>query len=292
MRQPAEIEVTLPHGRWKQGRCVRQGRVRAIPEGAPDLSENLAEHALPIRRVSALLERCVTISESLEQDEPDWTGELSLGDREALLLHIRRLTFGGRIPCTLQCPRCAESMDFELQAHQLVLPEAENPEPFYEEAFQVNGTRWRVRFRIPRACDLEAVIVDTDQRTDEATAAVLRSCIDWVRTETGSNAAGNAPPSPWPAELEAQISARMAELDPQAEIALQLGWPACGHDFSSTFDSADYFFRELESREKQLLYYVHRLALAYHWTERDILRMTPRKRKLYLELLEEGFSSE
>src|SRR5258708_7957321 len=79
-------------------------------------SRRSAEVAVTICRVSALLACCVTISERLERDEPDWTGALSIGGREVLLLHIRGLTCGGRLPCTVQCPRCAESMDFALQA--------------------------------------------------------------------------------------------------------------------------------------------------------------------------------
>ena len=287
MRQSAEVEVTLPNGLWQEGICIRRARVRPVPESDTATADDPTTPVVPLRRVSDLLARCVTCSE-VRQHETDWPRELPLGDREALLLEIRRLTFGDRIPCTLKCPACSEFMDFDLQAHQLLQHAPEIPAQFREELFSARGTRWWVRFRIPRASDLEAAIEYSDNDPESAVAVVLRNCIDQVRREDG----GHAQASEWPAELGAQISARMAELDPQAEIALQLECPACRHAFSSTFDTADYLFHELEAREKQLLYDIHRLALAYHWSENDILGMTPHKRKLYLELLEEGHPSE
>jgi hypothetical protein len=43
----------------------------------------------------------------------------------------------------------------------------------------------------------------------------------------------------------------------------------------------------LSRRAACLLRDVHRLALAYHWSERDILGLSLRRRRSYLLLLEE-----
>jgi hypothetical protein len=43
----------------------------------------------------------------------------------------------------------------------------------------------------------------------------------------------------------------------------------------------------LSRRAAGLLRDVHRLALAYHWSERDILGLSLRRRRSYLLLLEE-----
>jgi hypothetical protein len=80
----------------------------------------------------------------------------------------------------------------------------------------------------------------------------------------------------------------MAELDPQAETALHLTCPACQHSFTTVFDIGDYFFRELRAREVHRYQEVHQLALAYHWSETEILSMSPRKRQIYLDLLAES----
>lgn len=288
MTQPAEADVTLPNGTWQQGVCERQARVRAISEGDVAM-EGLEEGRLPIERVSALLARCVIHLGGRSGEGAEQLRNLPMGDREALLLHIRRLTFGDRIPCTLHCPSCTALMDFELQAQELVLRPEQHPAQYHEESFPSGETIWRARFRVPCGADLETAIhIARDgahSRTSEAALAVLNRCVEWVRRE---NAPGNenVPAAQWPPELAEQIAARMSALDPQAEIVLQLRCPTCGHEFSSLFDVGDHFLRELAAAERQLYYDVHRLALAYHWSETEILNMTPRKRKLYLELLE------
>jgi hypothetical protein len=240
---------------------------------------------LPIERISALLERYTAVG---SPKDPGWVHEIALGDRELLLLHILRLTFGNRIPCTLKCPACMEFMDFELHADQLLLPDTASAEQSHQEAFVADDALWQVRFRVPRASDVEAAIAG-GRSTAEAAVTVLRQCVEEVCRDTGGGGHKRAVPDRWPAELDTQIAARLAEIDPQAEIVLQLDCPACGNHFSTIFDTADYLFRELEAREGQLFYDVHRLAIAYHWSEEDILRMTLRKRKQYLKLVEDGF---
>ena len=85
----------------------------------------------------------------------------------------------------------------------------------------------------------------------------------------------------------------MAELDPQAEILLDLVCPACDAAFRTLLDIGDYFYRELQGRAGYLYQDVHLLALHYHWSEREILALSRRKRRLYLDLIgasvQEGF---
>jgi hypothetical protein len=258
-------------------------RVREIPE-RDEAASWASASPLPIERISALLERYV----SVDSTQAGWVHELTLGDREALLLHIIRLTFGNRIPCTLKCPACMKFMEVELQTDQLLLPSATNQEQFHEEAFIADETSWQVRFRMPRACDVEAAIEGGGSPTD-AVATVLRHCVEEVWRQNDGDRHASITADWWPAGLDAQIVARLAEIDPQAEIVLRLDCPTCGNRFSSVFDTGDYLLRELDGRERQLLYDVHRLAMAYHWSEKDILRMAPRKRKQYLKLVEDGF---
>lgn len=284
MRQGVEVEVMLRSGCWRDGVCVRQARVREIPE-RDEAASWASTSPLPIERISALLERYASVDST---QSAGWVHELTLGDREALLLHIIRLTFGNRIPCILKCPACMKFMAFELQTDQLLLPSAANQEQFQEEAFVADGASWQVRFRVPRACDMEAAIEGRGSPTD-AVATVLRHCVEEVWRQNDGDRHERIAADRWPAGLDAQIVARFAEIDSQAEIVLQLDCPACENRFSSVFDTGDYLFRELEARERRLLYDVHRLAMAYHWSEEDILQMTPRKRKQYLQLVEGGF---
>ena len=48
-----------------------------------------------------------------------------------------------------------------------------------------------------------------------------------------------------------------------------------------------YMVSELKARERQLYQDVHQLALAYHWSESEILHMSSRKRNCILRSWQE-----
>ncbi len=288
MRRVAEAEVTVPNGSWWGGACHREARVRSIEEGE-DLEAELNPALLPIEQTTAVLARCVTQLAGRDCAGADAFRDLSMGDREALLLHVRRMTFGERIDCLLSCPACAERMDFQLDSKGLIVSAAEPPQHQYDEEFLLEGIRFRVKFRVPTGGDVETSVRSAGCVPDAAVRALVIRCVEWVHRQTEQGEGDVAvPAAEWPASLVAQLSTRMAELDPQAEIKLQLECPMCGHEFAAFFDTSDFFFRELREREQRLYEEVHQLALSYHWSEADILRMTPRKRKLYLDLLAGG----
>ena len=86
-----------------------------------------AAHAMPpVTWTNALLSRCLTHLPPGEAVTSPRIAALTVGDREALLLHLRRLTFGDRMQCTLTCPQsdCGELMDFELNVSDLLQPPA------------------------------------------------------------------------------------------------------------------------------------------------------------------------
>jgi hypothetical protein len=262
--------------------------VRAVAEDDEGLVDDLSAAAIPLERNTRLLERCV-----LGLGREGYLNQLSLGDRETLLLHVRCLTFGSQIDCVLSCPECGERMDFRLQIDGLLAQHVAGQPPLYfEEIMQAGGDRFRVRFRVPCGADLEDALREPKRRPAEAVQAVLARSVAWVRSDGESedaSALAAIPMDEWPSELAARISERMAELDPQAETALQLTCPVCQHTFTTSFDIGDYFFRELRAREQRRYQEVHQLALAYHWSESEILSMSPRKRQLYLDLLAESY---
>jgi hypothetical protein len=283
MRGAREAQVLLRHGCWHQGMCLREVRVRAIAEGDDGLVDELNAVRRPLERDTRLLQRCVAglaDAETLQQ--------LSLGDRAILLLCARRLTFGGEIDCVLKCPQCDENMDFQLHIDQLLTPiPADAPRRYFEETVIAAGERYKVRLRVPCGADFEESLRHHGMTTSESIRVVLAHCVEWARKEADTEMHATIPLDEWPEELAQRVSDRLGEFDPQAEIALQLQCPACRHQFSSSFDCGEYFFRELSAREDCLYREVHQLALAYHWSEADILSMSSRKRQHYLDLLAE-----
>jgi hypothetical protein len=265
----------------------REAGVRGISEGDEELVAELESFSSPEERTTALLARCVTRLGEMEGPGAAAVRNLPLGAREALLLEVRRLTFGERIECVQNCPACGESLSFEVRVEDLVQLGKERTRARYDETLIVDGTAFRVSFRLPTGADLEVLAATSPGNRDKALEILLSRCIEEVRQDEGP-----VDPAELPHNLLARLSSRMSELDPLAEIRMPLTCPGCGHVFDTLFDTSDYFLRELEMWRSKLYKEVHRIALAYHWCEDDILRMKPRKRKIYLDLLAREHANE
>lgn len=284
-----ETIVLLPGGCWLDG--VRHSEARLHPLDGRDEAFLVEDAAglLPAEQVTALLTRCLSRLGPHDQVTAEQVRGLTVGDREALLLHLRRLTLGDAMQCVLSCPNpaCGQKMDLELRASHLLLPPYPGAQPHYETTITENGSAYDVRFRLPTGSDQEAAALRASVDPQTAAELILRRCVDSVTSKDEEE-----PFDDWPAVVSEQIPERMAELDPQAEIILNLTCPACGHTFSTTFDTATFFLQEMAGRVNHLFQEVHHLAYHYHWSESEIMGMTARKRGRYLELLAEALAEE
>ena len=92
----------------------------------------------------------------------------------------------------------------------------------------------------------------------------------------------------WSAEVPHAIwqavQRKMSELDPQAEVHFELSCPSCGHQWLALFDIAHFLWTEVAALARRLLHEVSILARTYGWSEGEILRLSPARRRVYLEL--------
>lgn len=283
------VAITIPSGYSTDGRHWREAHVRPLTgEDQIFLTEG-CEGLLPAQWVTEVLTRCVT---RLEPNEPVTRGairSLTVGDREALLLHLRRLTLGRRLRCLFTCPapECKEKLEVDIDTADLLLPPYGEAAQEHEFTIrQEGGGSIVVRFRLPTGADQEAAAMVASTDVAGAAELLIRRC---VRSITSSD--GN-PVDKFPDSLSAQLSDRMAELDPQAENTLHLACPVCGAAFSAIFDTASYLIQELEAEVRHLYREVHLLAYHYHWSATEIFGMSTGKRRKFLRLLEEELTQE
>jgi hypothetical protein len=272
--------VTLPGGFWRDGVHYRDAALRPLTGADEAFLLEDAAGLSTARRVSAVLVRCLLRLGPLSPVNPEAVAGLTVGDREALLLHLRRLTLGETMPCVLDCPWCGGKMDLDLSVGQLLLPTYPHHRAVFETTVGDGERRYPVRFRLPTGADQAAVEALVIHDPWAAADALLQRCVLEVVAE-------NHPLVGLPAAVTQHLPAVMERLDPQADLNLNLGCPECGRDFSTAFDTAAYLFRELAGRGRYLYWEVHQLAFCYHWGEAEILGLTGRKRRLYLDLLAE-----
>ena len=262
------IPITLPGGYWRNGVRHQDAFLRPLSGRDELFLVEEAEGLSPARRTTAIVARCLDLSE-------DTARELTAGDREAVLLHVRRATFGETLTSVLRCPHpdCDERMDLELRVGDLLVDVIEDAQAVHETTIGEHT----VRFRLPNGKDLEeaAVLAATDRSA--AVRHVLEQCIE---------SDGGAPYD----LLAAELPACMAALDPQAELVLNLTCTRCGRAFTALFDTASFLMGELATHRKSLYREIHELAFHYHWSEAEILGMTAARRRRYLDLLAEALA--
>ena len=278
----SKIEVVLPGGIWADGVCMNDVFIRPINGEDEAFLLESATNMLPAQWVTALLARCVSALETMDRINEDTVRSLRVGDREALLLHLRRLTFGDRMQCILACPipECKEKMDLDLNVKDLLLQPYPCKEEWHRARLNDNGQAYEVCFRVPTGADQEIVSELAQIDLLAASRMLLHRCIRSIATD-------GKIVEELPVALELPLSRKMAELDPQAELVINIVCPACKNKVSVIFDTASYLSQEMAIHIENIYREVHMLAFYYHWSESDILGMNQRKRGRYLELLDE-----
>lgn len=284
------VAVTLPGGLWRHGVRYRDAELRPLVGADEAFLLEESEVFLPAQKITALLARCVTRIGPVTPVTTETLRSLTVGDREALLLHLRRLTLGNQMPAVLSCPHpaCGEKMDLDLQVSDFLLPPYSNTQEWQESTISALGATYWIRFRLPTGADQEVGARLARSGPDAAVDLVLRRCVKQVSLD-GRQGASLAE---WPPPVAQQLPALMSEFDPQAELVLKLTCPVCSGVFSALFDTASYFFQELANQTNSLYREVHTLAFYYHWSEAEILSMTAKKRHRYLDLLAEALTQE
>jgi hypothetical protein len=205
----------------------------------------------------------------------DELAALSVGQRDARLLTLRERISGPSLSGFAECPRCAERLEFDVEVADLrVAPEPDAE----EEARDVVTDGVALRFRLPNSRDLAAVLGCQDPAA--ARSLLVQRCV-LEASRDGTPVVG----SELPAEAISRVAERMAECDPQADVLLDLRCPTCDHTWRVLFDIVAFFWAELAVQATRLLREVDTLARAYGWREADILSMSARRRRSYLEMI-------
>lgn len=198
---------------------------------------------------------------------------LSIGRRDSLLFRLRERAFGPRMKVLAGCPRCRQPLELEMDTRQFCPVEHEE-HPGGPDHVTVTVANRQYRLRAPNTTDLAAA---AGMNAEQASERILSRCLGEEIPEPG----GNDAVSP---ELATQALAAIAELDPIADIRIELNCAACSQKWSERFDIVSYFWSELDAWARRILREVHDLALSYGWSEAEILSLSPLRRQFYLEM--------
>lgn len=178
------------------------------------------------------------------------TGSWPVERRDAELLDLHAARFGPQLAVLATCPACGEHIEAALSVAD-VRP-ASRP--------LRSGGR---SFRSPTLEDLRVAAVCTDAA--EARALLTARCL------ISGDAEG----------AEEAFAAALAS----AERLVALSCPACEALWEAPFDAGAFVLAEARAEAARILDEIHELAVAYGWTEADVLTLAPRRRGSYLRLV-------
>jgi len=210
--------------------------------------------------------------------------DLLVSDREFLILKLREITLGKKLNAVLVCgdPKCAESMDIALNLDDLTPAAKPVNRRVFKLEIRESETNFAIEFRLPKGSDQEA---GADWKLEDAEAAVRRLLARIILRINEVSSVDDQTVKALPARVLREFEQRMEELSPLVSIDLNVTCVECGRPSLTPVDLTSFFLDELQQSHRVLEREVHFIAWHYHWPEREILALTRRKRRRYIDLI-------
>jgi len=204
---------------------------------------------------------------------------LCIGRRDALLLSLRDQVFGPNLACITACRSCGESLELDFRCRDLLVLNCPDGTDL-SGPFSLTLDGFEVEFRLPNSLDLLAI--DGNNEVSSARHILIQRCLLNVSKEGREVLADQLPPA-----IGNAISECMSQLDPQADLRLEMKCPSCGHIWLEIFDIVSFFWKEISAWSQRIFRDVGILARFYGWSEEDILRMSGYRRQIYLDMVDQ-----
>jgi len=197
---------------------------------------------------------------------------MPVGQCDALLFEFRRGLFGDALDAVCRCPYCAEEVTLNLDLAAVQPAIADPP-----EVIEVRIGGYQLSCRLPRNSDLSEL---SRLGSDVGLQDIVGRCLTAATSDGGSPVAAHELPD----DVALAVVEAMVDADPGSQVLLDISCP-CGARWTDQLDVRTVLWTELGVWVGELLADVHRLAVGYRWSERDILDLSPWRRAWYLQAL-------
>lgn len=171
---PSNSEVALPGGFIdREGALVKYAEVREL-NGMDE--EAIAKAGSSSRALLVMLQRGLVSIGTQEASKQDLDNLLS-GDRDALLIGIRKVTFGNTADFSLTCPYCKTDLDVVVDLEADV-PVKELEDPINGRTFEYESTKHGViKCSLPTGGTQRKLMENTDKTLAELNTILLSGCV-------------------------------------------------------------------------------------------------------------------
>lgn len=178
--QPPDCSVTLPGGLVTvTNDVITDAEVRELTGADEEALSKADAMRNPARYVQTILGRAVVRIGDHEPPNKDVLSALLIGDRNMLLLGIRRATYGPTMDLSVDCPACEEGLDIEVDLHNdIPIRTMEDPT---QRTFTVELRKGRqARVSLPCGGDQDAVLADGKRTVSEMNTLMLSRCVQEI----------------------------------------------------------------------------------------------------------------
>jgi len=235
--------VTLPCGFFRDGKVHTDARIAAMTGltrkaiAKDDVRNN------PIRVTDVILSHClksVGPYTAINKILPD----LVIGDRDHLILEIRRISMGDEVSAGVECGECKAKVDLKFNLDELEMVKLD-PEDYSvvdgEMTYRLNGKNFNALCRFPKGKDQGLVLQMANKNPVAASYGLYVACLlEWGDKK-----------GPFETSFFEGLSVRVIDEFEDAFMSFQPGpimkmdapCPACSANIDFTFRGSDFLFR-------------------------------------------------
>ncbi len=270
------MEVILPGGLQRHDRLETVVRFRELSGRVEQsLFEFSIANNLPRYVTNVLLNALHSIG--YKQVDIDDIQQLSVPDRQFLMMRLAAQLEGEHVWKKVSCAGCGELFDVEFNRHELPVVAGHSGFPYV----RIESSNQDIVLRVPTGLDQE-MLCCLEQK--DAERYLLEQCIVSV---DGDEASPEFINSLSEAEIEF-IEQSIEDISPAVCTELLVQCPECQKEQKVAIDHYQFSaFRESEFYDD-----IHTLASHYHWSEAEILELPIEKRRRYASMIARSLSRE
>lgn len=170
---PSDSDVLLPGGYLSaNGDVVRTAEVKEL-NGSDE--EAISKAGSTAKALTVLLQRGLVKLGDKAVTKDDLDALLS-GDRDAILLGIRKVTFGKLLPLRVKCNSCSSEQEVEVDLDKDV-PVKTLEDPMADRVWEIETKQGVVKLGLPNGITQKKLMDNLDKTSSEINTILLSGCI-------------------------------------------------------------------------------------------------------------------
>jgi hypothetical protein len=243
---PFATVVKLPGGLWHKGQVHREAEITPMTGMTRKAIARKEARANPSKVTDTILSQCIKRIGPFSNITSKVLDSLVLGDKDFLLLEIRRVSMGDTFKSNVTCASCKNDIEVTFHIDELeVIRTGDNDVEVIDEerVFRIQDEKLKIDavLRYPLGSDQSALVGVADRNPVEANFKLYAECmLEW---------AGEKGPfrstffERMPVMVLDEFEDLFAKAQPGPVFEQSVGCPACAANIEFTFEGSDFLFR-------------------------------------------------